>query len=35
MLSISFLKKHNFDNIEQVLIFEEDESGKYKIQKII
>ena len=35
MLSISFLKKHNFDNIEQVLIFEEGESGKYKIQKII
>ena len=25
----------NFDNIEQVLIFEEDESDKSKVQKII
>ena len=35
MLSISYLMKHNFDNIEQVLIFQEGESDKSKIHKIV
>ena len=37
MLSISILPSEtcNFDNIKQVLIFEEDESDKSKTQKVI
>ena len=37
MLSISILPSEtcNFDNIKQVLIFEEDESDKNKTQKVI
>ena len=34
-ISILPTKTCNFENIEQVLIFEEDESDKSKIQKII